>query len=313
MKYDVLTSGYVSMDHILKISQPARVGYTSLIANADCMRIYYGGCSVNIAAALCKLGLCAMPLLRVGKDWEENGFKAFLERCGVPLEGTRVLENECTSTCYLVQDNRGEHIALYYPGSMDRRWAAPPDDAFFAAARYGVITVASKPDNRYFLDACKRHGLPVVFGMKDDFDAFPVEFLKEILLESSIIFMNETERAIIEELFGCSTITQLFALGNARIIVTTLGEKGSLCYEKQADGTPLQHTIPACSVPRVVDATGAGDAYMAGFLYGHLHGRPVRECCCLGAALSSFVLQDVGCCTCIPAAAQLEMKAQEIL
>ena len=35
MKYDVLTSGYVSMDHIIKIASPLQVGYTSLVTNAD--------------------------------------------------------------------------------------------------------------------------------------------------------------------------------------------------------------------------------------------------------------------------------------
>ena len=76
---DFLTSGYVSMDHMVKIKSPARIGFTSLIANKTNMDIYYGGCSVNIAYALCRLGLSAMPILRVGDDYETNGFKAFLE------------------------------------------------------------------------------------------------------------------------------------------------------------------------------------------------------------------------------------------
>ena len=50
-KYDVLTSGYVSMDHIIKIAEPARVGFTSIVTNADNTKINYGGCGVNIASA----------------------------------------------------------------------------------------------------------------------------------------------------------------------------------------------------------------------------------------------------------------------
>ena len=52
MKTDVLTSGYVSMDHIIKIDTPARVGFTSLVTNKSNAQIFYGGCSVNIAYAL---------------------------------------------------------------------------------------------------------------------------------------------------------------------------------------------------------------------------------------------------------------------
>ena len=60
MKVDVLTSGYVSMDHIIKIATPAKVGFTSLVTNKSNSKIFYGGCSVNIAYALCRL----LPLER---------------------------------------------------------------------------------------------------------------------------------------------------------------------------------------------------------------------------------------------------------
>ena len=49
MKIDVLTSGYVSMDHIIKINTPAKVGFTSIVSNRSNTEIFYGGCSVNIA------------------------------------------------------------------------------------------------------------------------------------------------------------------------------------------------------------------------------------------------------------------------
>lgn len=80
MKTDVLTSGYVSMDHIIKIDTPAKVGFTSLVTNQSNAQIFYGGCSVNIAYALCRLGMCAKPVLRVGGDYESNGFKNFWKR-----------------------------------------------------------------------------------------------------------------------------------------------------------------------------------------------------------------------------------------
>ena len=77
--YDVLTSGYVSMDHMLKIQTPARVGYTSIITNRTNTKINYGGCGVNIACDLSRLGMKAMPMIRVGDDYEQIGFAAFLK------------------------------------------------------------------------------------------------------------------------------------------------------------------------------------------------------------------------------------------
>ena len=311
MKYDVLTSGYVSMDRIIKIATPARVGYTSLVTNADNTQIQYGGCGVNVAVALCKLGHVAMPVLRVGTDWEQNGFKNFLMESGVPLDATSVLEGESTSTCYLIQDSNGDHITIYYPGSMDKKYAAPVSDEFYANAKYGVMTVASRADNEYFIDQCQKYNVPVVFGMKDDFDAFPEDFLKRLLTESSIIFTNEVERAIIEKLFNLSSIEDLFAIGKVNVLVTTLGKDGSVCYERTADGVK-EHRIGICKVENVVDATGSGDAYISGFMHGYLQGRDVRECCKLGTTLASFVIQAVGCCTNIPSAEALDEAAAQL-
>lgn len=310
MKYDALVSGYVSMDHIIKVDTPVQAGYTSLITNADHAKIYYGGCSVNISVALCKLGLTALPLLRVGPDYEPNGFKAFLQAANVPLDGITVLDNETTSSCYLLQDNQNNHITIFYPGAMAKKYAAPAADELFANARLGIMTVASKPDNEFFLRQCQQHHVPLAFGMKDDFDAFPPEFLTKVLRASQFIFMNEKERSVVEDLLGCDT-TKLITHGDAIAIITTLGECGSVCYTKNDMGRLVKHEINVCPVDKVVDATGAGDAYMAGFLYGYQKGRSIRECCCLGAALSSFVLGEIGCCTGLPDAQALETKMRE--
>ena len=296
---DVLTSGYVSMDHIIKIASPAKVGFTSLVTNKSNARIFYGGCSVNISYALSKLGMVSLPVLRVGGDWEENGFRAFLEEGGVPLDGIKVLPEEATSVCYLLQDNNNDHITVFYPGAMVGKYAAPMNEELFQGTRLGVITVAPEKDNREFFSKCRENNVPVVFGMKDDFDAFPEEFLKELLTGSKIIFTNEVEREIIEKIYGFSDITELFGIGEADIIVTTLGKDGSICYIREEDGI-RQERIGICPVEQVVDATGSGDAYMAGFMYGYLNGYKPEQCCKLGGTLSSFVLQAEGCCTNVP-------------
>ncbi|WP_455139081.1 carbohydrate kinase family protein [Thermophilibacter sp.] len=300
MACQVLTSGYVSMDHIVKIKSPARVGHTSLIDNSTCATVFYGGCHVNIAYALCRLGVSAMPILRVGPDWETNGFRAFLEGAGVPLDATTVVEGEATSVCYLIEDNEGQHVTLFYPGSMDARYHRPLDDRLFEGVRYGVVTVASRPDNEEFFRKCRLHGVPVVFGMKADDDAFPRPFLEELLLKSRVIFTNESERAGIERQFGLGSITELMERGEARVIVTTYGERGSQFWHMRDDGSVETACVPVCQCTEVVDTAGGGDAYMSGFLYGLVNDRPLEDCCRMGSTLSSFVLEHEGCCTGAP-------------
>jgi adenosine kinase len=295
-RWDVVISGYVSMDHILKIRSPARVGFTSLVSNKSNTRVYYGGCPVNISYALCRLGLRAAPLLRVGDD--SAAFLAFLEQGGVPAQGIRKVAGEITSVCYLIQDNDGQHITLFYPGSMDGKYAGPLEDSFFTRSGMGVLTVGSFEDNREFFARIKKHALPLVFGYKSDKSSFPPDFLKETLEYSSIIFTNEEERNDIEMMFGMN-LTDLFEKGKAEVIVTTMGKKGSRYWYKKEGGVE-SGTLPICDRGPPADTAGSGDACIAGFLYGYLKGRPVRECVMLGTVLSSFVVEQEGCCTGIP-------------
>ncbi|MCI8859251.1 MAG: carbohydrate kinase family protein [Lachnospiraceae bacterium] len=309
MKTEVLTSGYVSMDRIIKIDTPAKVGFTSIVTNRSNAEVFYGGCSVNIAYALCSLGVCAKPVLRVGGDYESNGFKKFLEKGGVPLDGITELPEEATSVCYLIQDNNNDHITIFYPGAMDGKYAQPLADELFEDVKLGVITVASRQDNEEFFAKCRKHKVPVVFGMKDDFDAFPEAFLRQLLQGSKIIFTNEVERKIIEKMFALKDITELFKIGEVEIIVNTLGKEGSICYIKEGEKV-RKEKIGICKVEHVADATGSGDAYMAGFIYGYLHGYQPEECCKLGGTLSSFILQAEGCCTNVPTEEQLLEKVK---
>ena len=173
MKVEVLTSGYVSMDHIIKLKTPAKVGFTSIVENQSSAEIFYGGCSVNIAYELCKLGIDSMPLIRVGKDYESTGFKSFLEEAKVPTRGVNIIEEDITGYCYLLQDNNNEHITIFYPGAMDRKYASGFKEELFKDAKLGVITVASIDDNMDFFRKCQKFNIPIVFGMKDDMEAFP--------------------------------------------------------------------------------------------------------------------------------------------
>ncbi len=311
-KYDVLTSGYVSMDRIIKILSPLKVGFTSLVENSDNAKIYYGGCSINIAYELAMLGVKAMPYVRVGEDYINNGFYDFLKDGGVCMDAIEVVEGETTSNCYLIEDPERDHVAVFYPGAMDGKYAKEMAISFFEQSKIGVVTVGSYPDNKEFFAKCRQSGLPLVFGMKSDFDAFPPEFLKELLQYSKIIFANNAERETIERLYDMTSITELFETGQAEIIVITLGKRGSICYQKADTGfNATEIRIARCD--NVVDTAGSGDAYMSGFLYGYLHDYSPVECCNMGSIQSSFIVEKIGCCTNAPTEEQLLKRYEKFI
>lgn len=74
-----------------------------------------------------------------------------------------------------------------------------------------------------------------------------------------------------------------------RIAIVTLGMKG---VALSVEGT--RYNIPACSSAKVVDPTGAGDAFIGGFLAEYVNGENVLRCACVGSAAASFVVESIG-------------------
>ena len=79
------------------------------------------------------------------------------------------------------------------------------------------------------------------------------------------------------------------AAQHQKLFVVTLGAKGSLAF----DGSE-SYRLPAVEVRQVVDTTGAGDAYAAGFLSRYCHGAGIHECMERGAAVAARVIGQVG-------------------
>ena len=72
------------------------------------------------------------------------------------------------------------------------------------------------------------------------------------------------------------------------MVIVTLGDKGSLCYDGQRF---YKYGIVECEV---VDTMGAGDSYIAGFLLGILRGKDIEECMRMGAENATITLQYYG-------------------
>ncbi|MCC8022862.1 MAG: PfkB family carbohydrate kinase [Clostridiales bacterium] len=300
MGYDVITSGYVSMDRVIKILTPPRVGFTSIVTNKDNANITYGGCSTNIAYILAQMGRRSLPAIRLGaNDLEELGFRRFLKEGGVCMDAVEIVPDEATSNCYLLLDQDRSHVTIFYPGAMDGKYARPLNPAFFQQSRYAILTVGAYEDNVQFLNACRAAGTPLMFGMKSDFNAFPVPLLEEILLYSEILFMNEAECGEIKRLYQLGEITDLFRRGNARMIVTTLGKRGCRYHQKTQRGI-LTGQISAAEGERVADTTGSGDAFISGFAHALLEGEDIVTCCMCGSVMASFIIEERGCITNVP-------------
>jgi sugar/nucleoside kinase (ribokinase family) len=124
-------------------------------------------------------------------------------------------------------------------------------------------------------------------------DAFVVERHREALMDFietqvDLVFANEAE---ITALFRTDDIDQALAAirGKVQVAAVTRSEMGSVVLA--GDQT---HLIPAAAVEKVVDTTGAGDQYAAGFLFGLASGRPLPVCGRLGSLAAAEVIAHYG-------------------
>ena len=124
-------------------------------------------------------------------------------------------------------------------------------------------------------------------------DSFCVErhrgdFLKLIEGDVNILFANEAE---LMALFQTDDFEEAFKKASrlSSIVVATRSEKGAVI-----SNNTQRIEIDAQPVDKVVDMTGAGDQFAAGFLYGYTQKMPIRECAILGAKAAAEVISHIG-------------------
>jgi len=301
----IVVSGYISLDRIIMVKTPLINGHTSLVSNDDNQEIFYGGCPINIASALNRYHVSTVPLIRVGVDFEETNTKQYFQERNIPLDGVVGIEDATTSNCYLIEDTKGQHHTVFYPGAMDDQYFQPYNETLFQNADIAIMTVGPKKDNEYLLEQVKKYNLELVFGAKLDYDAFPIEFLKKVFNQAGIIFLNEYEASVIRELFSLPSVRDLFRVSTSiHTIIVTYGDKGSSLFYKNEHGI-IEDKIGILQTDHCVDTTGSGDAYIAGFMYGYVNDYSRKEACKLGAILASYIVQAKGCNTNTPTLEEL--------
>lgn len=144
---------------------------------------------------------------------------------------------------------------------------------------------------RAAIDAARDAGRKVAFTLSDNFviDRHRADFLD--LIEKGridILFSNEGEIKSLAQVDDFEQALALFA-GKVPVLVSTRSEKGAVAI---VDG--VRHEAPAAPVARIVDTTGAGDLFAAGFLAAHIDGRSVADALALGAAAAAEVISHWG-------------------
>lgn len=302
--FNLLATGYPSLDYIMPVSHSPSVGETALIDDVvDNSQATIGGCGTNVVVALSRLGLRSGLATIIGDDYEGVLYKSHVSRYRIDSKNIITIRQSKTSRSMLFRNPNGEYQNFFFAGAADE-WDDKLHLSGLDSIKYALVTVGPYRYNEQFVNLVNHAGVPLIWQLKPDINAFPPDRAKAFLDASTVVFMNHIEA---EFLIKAMQVNDISGLWNemTKVIIKTQGEDGCTIYTPDSE----QH-VPAIPTD-VVDTTGAGDGFTAGFIAGMIRDYDWLKCAQLGTTLASFVLERVGCQTNLPDTAQLEERYKQ--
>jgi sugar/nucleoside kinase (ribokinase family) len=256
-----------------------------------------GGSAANTAAGVASLGGKPCYIGKVGKDKLGEIFAHEIKAAGVEFHGgeDRVTQLP-TATCLILVTPDGQRTMNTFLGACTEMGPTDIDAERVAAAQVTYIegyqwdTPLAKQAIRKACQAAKGAGRKVALSLSDPFvvDRHRDELLALIRDDVDILFGNE------DEVFSLYRAPDLEAavtlMRETRVLgIMTRSAKGAVVLDGE-----FTHAVDAAPVDKVVDTTGAGDLFAAGFLYGYTHGRDHVTSAKIGAMAAAEVISHMG-------------------
>jgi sugar/nucleoside kinase (ribokinase family) len=255
-----------------------------------------GGSCGNTMAGIASFGGKGAYVGKVRDDQLGAVFGHDLRALGVSFETASATSGPATARCLILVTPDAQRTMNTYLGACTGLSSSDIDTARVGAAQVTYVegylwdAPAAKQAVLKAFDAAHAHGRLVSITLSDAFcvHRYREEFRELVRDKVDILFGNEAE---IKSLYQVETFGQAMeaARQEAKIAVLTRSEKGSIVLKGSET-----HTVSAAPVAKVVDTTGAGDLFAAGFLFGYTHGKPLAECARLGGIAAAEVISHVG-------------------
>jgi sugar/nucleoside kinase (ribokinase family) len=311
-KYDVLGIGNAIVDVIARTEDDFLVkhgmnkGTMALIDEARAEAIYAsmgpaietsGGSGANTIAGVASFGGKAAFIGKVKDDTLGKAFAHDIRAIGVDFATKPAADGPSTARCYVLVTPDGERTMNTYLGAAQNLTPADLDADQIAAARYTYLEgylwdpPQAKEAFRKAATIAHQAGRKVALTLSDAFcvDRYRDEFLN--LMRSGavdLIFANERE---LHSLYQTADFDSAIAAlrNDVKLAAVTRSEQGCIVVSRESN-----EAVAAAPIDRLVDATGAGDLFAAGFLVGLARDQDHRDAARLGALAAAEVIQHLG-------------------
>ena len=287
----IVCTGSVAVDFVMvyqgrfrDVILPDKIHMLNVAFHVPELRKSFGGTAANIAFNLRRLGEEPLVLATVGSD-DFAPYAAWLDQHDIRRDHIRPLVGEATAGAYIITDLADNQIIGFHPGAMDRAHEAPLSGV---AAPYelGIVSPNGKQAMIEHARALKAGSARTVIDPGQGLPLFGKDELIELIDGADLYIVNDYEWSLTLENSGLGAAEVAERVG---AVVVTRGEEGSQIGVGEG-ATP----IPVVPAGEVVDPTGCGDAYRAGFLYGLRRDWPLETCAKLGSVMGAFMVERHG-------------------
>lgn len=257
----ILVSGSLAYDRIMDYPGrfrdsilPDKIHSLNVSFTVTDLRESFGGTAGNIAYNLALLGHQPVVAAAAGRDFEP--YRRWLKRHRVDDRVIRLVPSQPTASVTIITDRDDNQISGFYVGAMREPTVVPV--ALAKSAAYAVVAPGNLSDMRTLPRRYARMGIPYLYDPGQQLPVLTGADVRQAILRADGLVSNDYELSLIQRKTGWG----LPRLRRAtRYLITTLGPKGSIVR------TASQVIrVPAAKARRVVDPTGAGDAYRAGWV-----------------------------------------------
>jgi len=292
-----LVLGSINIDFVSFSSRYPQPGET-LVCND--FGIFQGGKGANQAIALSKLDIPTLMLGKVGKDILGDFTLSSLQKNGVDTTGISKCQTTSTGSASIWVNSEGQNSILIYQGAngeVDENYIIRHENLF--ANKSWFVTQFEVPLESILLSLklAKKHGL------KTFMDPAPVKKThnSDIWELVDYLFPNEIELRELAQTDDVLSAIHILKSRGIKEVIVKLGKKGA-GYE---DGGKLI-LLPAVPVEQVVDTTGAGDCFIAGFLYGMMQQNDIAQAIKTGNLTASYSIRRKGAAISFPSKSEID-------
>ena len=248
----------------------------------------FGGCAMNIAYTLKALGEEPTPFVFVGLDFDRD-YARHLDAHRIDVSGVNLVEAPYSSHGFIFTDREQNQFTGFFGGPAAHHDLVGPLGEF-VADRHGsnrrfeyALLAPDIPSNMIAAaETMRAAGIPFLTDPGQNLTDFDADGARELVALSRAIVVNEYEHDTLRELVG-------EALDDVDLLLVTEGERGTR-WVSRTGGAGRERAVTA----NVVDSTGCGDAFRAGYLHAFLRGADIRTAVRAGGVTAALVLETRG-------------------